>query len=294
MSFPIRSVRLCFSLLASLALSLAVSSCGNSDHSPTSPGAATLSGTVISGTSAAGMRTQGMQIGLGGVTVRVTSTGKSTQTDGSGNFSLTGVPSGSVELALERADINARATVTVVPGAANKVTISVVGSRGVVVPGGHSGEEIEGLVSANDGSTLTVLDQRLGAVIVHTDGNTVVRTDSTTIPLSQIAVGNRVHVKAVLQDDQSYLATEILLQNEKVGGNREVSGSVMSVDSGAKSFVVQSTGANVTVTTDSSTMFKRRGGSASFSDVVAGATVQVVGTLQGDGTVLAKKVTIES
>lgn len=286
--------RLRFFRFALLSLLLAAASCSDSDRSPTSPGAATLSGTVISGTSTAGKHALGMEIGLGGVTVRVTSTGKSTQTDGSGNFTLTGVPGGSVELGFERADINARATVMVVAGAANQITISIVGSRGVVVPGGHAGEEIEGLVSANDGTTLTVLDQRLGAVVVHTDGSTVVRSGSSSIPLSQIEVGMRVHVKAVQQADKSYLATEILLQNENVGGNREVSGTVLSVNSGGGSFVVQAGGGTVTVKTDSSTMFKRRGGSASFTDVVVGASVEVNGTLQADGSVLARKVTIES
>jgi len=262
-------------------------------NSPTSPGQATLAGTVISGTSPAGMRALGMEIGLAGVTVRVTSTGKSAQTDGSGNFTLAGVPGGSVDLALERADIHAHATVTVAAGATNRVTISVVGSQAVVVPAGHAGEEIEGLVSANDGSTLTVLDQRLGAVIVHTDGSTVVRTGGSSIPLSQIAVGNRVHVKALQQPDQSYLATEVLLQSEKVGGNREVSGTVQSVDPSGGTFVVQSGAGTVTVKTGPSTSFKRHGGSATFADVVTGAMVDVNGTLQADGTVLARKVTIE-
>lgn len=285
--------RLRLPLFPLLTLLVAAFSCSDSDRSPTSPETATLSGTVISGASPAGMRTLGMEIGLAGVTVRVTSTGKSTQTDGSGNFTLTGVPGGSVDLALERADIHAHVTVTVAAGATNRLTISIVGSRTVVVPGGHADEEIEGLVSANDGSTLTVLDQRLGAVVVNTDGSTVVRTGGSPIPLSQVAIGMRVHVKALQQPDHSYLATEIQLQSEKVGGHREVSGTVQSVDSGG-SFVVQAGGGTVTVKTDSSTTFKRRGGSASFADVAVGTSVEINGILQADGSVLARKVTIRS
>jgi Domain of unknown function (DUF5666) len=279
---------------AFLTLLLAAAACSDSDRSPTSPGMATLSGTVIRGTSATGMRALGMEVGLAGVTVRVTSTGKSAQTDGAGNFTLSGVPAGAVGLELERSDIHARTTVSVAAGATNTVTIAVVGSDAVVVPRGHAGEEIEGLVSANDGSLLTVLDQRLGATVVHTDASTIVRSGSTAIPLSQVQIGNRVHVKAVQQADQSYLATEVLLQNEKVGGNREVSGTVLSVDSGDGSFVIQAGSATVTVTTSASTTFKRRGGSATFADVTVGATAEVNGTLQADGSVLARKVTIES
>ena len=171
------------------------------------------------------------------------------------------------------------------------VTIAIVGSSAVVSPRGHAGEEIEGLVSVNDGSRLTVLDQRLGAVVVSTDGSTLVRSGDSTIRLSQIAVGNRVHVKAVEQSDQTFLATEILLQSDKVGGSRQVSGTVSSVDTGQKSFVVNA-GGDVTVTTNGGTRFQKRGGTASFADVQVGVNVDVNGVLQGDGTVLARKVTL--
>ena len=279
-------------LLFPLSVLAAISvSCGDSGHSPTSPGMATLSGTVISGTTASGMRPLGREMGLAGVTVRVTTSGQSTQTDGGGNFTLTGLSSGSVELSFERADIHARAHVSVAAGALNTVTIAIVGSSAVVSPRGHAGEEIEGLVSANDGSRLTVLDQRLGAMVVSTDGSTLVRSGDATIPLSQIAVGNRVHVKAVEQTDQTFLATEILLQSDKVGGSRQVSGTVSSVDASKNSFVVNA-GGDVTVTTNGATRFQRRGGTATFADVQAGVNVDVSGVLQADGTVLARKVTL--
>jgi Domain of unknown function (DUF5666) len=281
------------SVLFLVTLALA-SSCKDSNTSPTSPNAsatAMLTGTVISGTSTLGKRTLGVEIGLGGVTVSVPATGRSTVTDPSGNFTLM-VPTGVVQLAFDRADLHARGTVNVT-GAATTVTISIAGANAVPVAGGHAGEEIEGLVQAVGGSSLTVLDQRLGAVVVQADGTTMIRRGDATIPLSQIQVGMRVHVKALLQTAGTYLATEILLQDTNVGGNREVSGTVQSVDSTAKTFVVLSGGVPITVRTDSSTMFKRHGGSAAFSDLSAGNSVDVNGILQADGSVLAKKVTIE-
>jgi hypothetical protein len=288
-----RRLALFFGFLPSL---LWLSSCGDSNRSPTSPGQADLSGTVISGTSSSGMRPLGMEVGLAGVTVRISSTGKSTATDGSGNFTLTGAPTGSIELEFERADIHARGRVTLVAGSMNTVTIVIRGSTATAVPRGHAGEEIEGLVSALDSGagTLTVLDQRLGAVVVQTDANTLIRTGDTPIPLSQIQIGMRVHVKALEQPDGSFLATEVLLQSDRVGGNRAVSGSVVSVSSSDQTFVVQAGTGSVTVQTNGATMFKKRGSAATFSDVVVGAMVEVNGILQGDGTVLARKVTIES
>jgi hypothetical protein len=235
---------------------------------------------------------QGSGIGLAQVTVRVVPTGRSTETNASGDFTLTDVPVGNVEFAFSRADINARAHVSVSRGT-NAITVAVTGSSAAVVPRGHAGEEIEGLVSAVGVGTLTVLDQRLGAVTVETNDMTILRHGQTTVTLSQIQVGMRVHVKALLQADNTYLATEILLQDENVGGNREINGSVTSVNVAEKRFVVQSTGASVTVKTDASTTFRKRGSAATFSDVAVSVMVEVQGTLQADGSILARRVTIE-
>ncbi len=263
----------------------------NGPTGPNAAGTAMLSGTVISGTSTLGKHPLGVEIGLGGVTVTVPATGRTTQTDASGNFTLT-VPMGAVQLAFDRADLHARATVNVT-GPTAIVTISITGTTAVPVNGSHAGEEIEGLVQAVGASSLTILDQRLGAVVVQADGATLVRRGETTVPLSQIQVGMRVHAKALLQAGNTYLATEILLQDTNVGGNREVSGTVQSVDSTAKSFVVQNGSVLITVRTDLSTMFKKHGGTAVFADLSAGKIVDVNGVLQPDGSVLARKVTIE-
>jgi len=276
--------------VVSLAIGLFAFACHDSGSGPTSPGTTgTVSGTVISGSSALSKRPLGVEFGLSGVTVQVVSNGRSTQTDSSGNFTLSGVPTGHVELSFDRSDIHARGFVDVASGTTT-VTIAIAGSNATAVPGGHVGEEIEGLVQSVGAGTLTVLDQRLGAVVIHTDGSTLIRHGDSTIPLSQIQIGMRVHVKAMKQSDSSYLATEVLLQDENPGGNREVEGTVQSVSS--PDFVVSSGGVLVTIHTDSSTMFKRHGGSASFSDLSPGVAVDVNGMLQSSGSVLARKVTI--
>lgn len=286
-----RAVVLTLGALAALVLTV---SCHDSNSMTTGPaGSATVMGTVILGAGASGATTQGMEIGLSGVTVRVVQGGQSAVTDSSGDFTLNGVPAGTVDLQFSRADINARAPVVLVSGT-NQITAAVRGSTAVITPRGHAGEEIEGLVQANNGGgSLVVLDQRLGAVTAKADSSTLIRRGNTVIPLSQIQVGMRVHVKAMLQGDGTYLATEILLQDENVGGEREVEGTVASVDSGAKSFVVTTVSGPITVKTDSATTFKKKGSAASFSDVVMGAMVEAEGTLQSDGSILARKVTIE-
>jgi len=302
MGFSFFAPRLRLLAVGFLPIVLLLNGCGESQNSatgsPTGPGGTGIvSGVVILGSTAAkGITKQAMPIGLAGVTVRVSGGGSSTTTDGSGQFTLMKVPAGNAELEFERQDINARGRVVVTAGAMNNVTVSIVGSKAEIVPGGHSGAEVEGLVSATNATagTLTVLDQRLGAVMIQTDSSTVIRNeDDAAIPLSQIEIGNRVHVKALSQPTGAMLATEIILQSDKVGGNREVEGSVTMVDQSMKSFVVQTESGTVTVQTDSSTTFRRRGGSASFSDIAMGVNVDVNGILQADGTVLARKVTIE-
>src|SRR6266498_3478754 len=230
-------------LVCSAAISLAVS-CSDKTSPTGSSATGTVSGTVILGSSAASStvraRPEGMEIGMAGVTVRHTASGRSAVTDSAGNFTLTGIPSGSAELQLERADVHARVTIMVAAGSTTTVTISVSGSTAVTVPRGHAGEEIEGLIQA----------------------------------------------------DNTYTATEIQLQDQNVGGHRNVSGSVTSVDAAAKSFVLSSGGVSITITTNSSTKFHKRGSTASFADVTVGAMVDVNGILQGDGSILATKVDI--
>ncbi len=287
-----RAVVLTLGALAALVLTV---SCHESSSSPTSPsGTATVTGTVILGAGASGVKALGMEIGLSGVTVRVVQGGRSTVTDSSGNFTLDHVPTGAVDLEFTRADINARGPVVLVSGT-NAITAAVHGNTAVITPRGHAGEEIEGRVqSVNTGAgSLVVLDQRLGTVTITTSGMTLIRRGNTTIPLSSLATGMSVHVKAMLQSDGTYLATEILLQDENVGGQREVVGTVASVDTGAKSFVVTTVSGPVTVKTDSSTTFKKKGTTAAFSDIAVGAMVEAEGTLQSDGSILARKVTIE-
>ncbi len=284
-----RPVSFTFCAAACLLLTL---SCHDSRSSPTAPGGAMISGNVIRGSGTFGARTQGMEVGLSGVTVTVVSTGQSAMTDASGNFTLTGVPSGDVDLHLKRSDFDVTVKITVPAGSTANITISVVGSSAVVTPRGHAGEEIEGLVQST-GATLVVLDNRLGAVTVKTDSTTIIRRGDAAIPISQIQVGMRVHVKAMLQTDGTYLATEILLQDEKVGGERDVEGTVGTVNAGDRSFTVTTVSGPITVTTNSGTTFKKKGSTASFSDIVMGTMVDVEGTLQSDGSVLARKVTIE-
>jgi hypothetical protein len=122
---------------------------------------------------------------------------------------LTGVPAGEQQFQFSRGDIDARATIPVIGGATVAVTAAISRRSTVVIsPRGNakpdpfspaqtptpattpSGkvEQIEGIVTANGGGTLTIFDQRLGSVVVTVTPATIIRKGGTPIPLSEILV----------------------------------------------------------------------------------------------------------
>jgi hypothetical protein len=127
---------------------------------------------------------------------------------------------------------------------------------------------------------------------VTTSPTTSIRHGALVLTLAQITVGMEVHVKGVLQDGGTYLASEILVQDLAAGGT-DATGTISSIDSGASSFVVHTSQGDVTVATNDSTIFQKRGKAAAFTDLAVGARVQVRGTVQADGSILAQEVMID-
>jgi hypothetical protein len=287
-------IRTLIPFAASIAAIVALSACHNSDSNPTGSHLSTLSGTVISGAAPMAIHTQGSAVGLAGVSARLTSTGQTTLTDSSGNFTLSNVASGDQELDFERADIHAHGHVSVPAGSALTVTVSIVGSDAVIVPGGGGGEEIEGIVQSVDAvaGTLTVADLRLGTVTVSADDKTDIRHGNLSIPLSGVAPGMRVHVKALIRTDGSYLATQIFVQDNP--NTVDLTGIVATLDVATSSFMLTTATGGVSIATDGSTEIQRNGQPASFSAVTPGSHAEVEGTRQPDGSVLASRILLES
>jgi hypothetical protein len=104
-----------------LLFALFVGSCKDSESpsSPTAPGTATVMGTVMSGDAG----TAGSA--LSGVTVRAVQSGQAAVTDGSGNFTITGVPSGSQSFQFSRGDIDGKGTIGVIGGATMAVDVRI-------------------------------------------------------------------------------------------------------------------------------------------------------------------------
>jgi hypothetical protein len=166
--------------------------------------------------------------------------------------------------------------------------------------GGASGSdnpgetEIQGTVSAIDcGSNTMTVATGSGDAAVAFDAFTTFKMHGSAATCSDIQVGDTVEVSGTLQGDASILAAKVSIEAPEAQ-EAEITGTVSSVDCGADTMIVSTDSGDVTVSFDSSTAFQKQGNAAACSDVQVGDTVEVSGTLQGDGSILAAKVSIES
>ena len=148
----------------------------------------------------------------------------------------------------------------------------------------NSRVEIGGSVTAFNATSLTVLSRGTSFTI---------KIDSKTETLGTLAVGASVNVSALLQADGTLLATRIVVQTKKKEkdddheGN-EVEGTIESI--GTDSFKVK----GITIKVDSKTVFKSDDKTITLKDLKVGDRVEVKGTKQSDGSILASKVEVEN
>jgi hypothetical protein len=156
-------------------------------------------------------------------------------------------------------------------------------------------DEVSGSVSA--------IDCDAGTMVVTTDsGDVNVTLDDATVffgphhataACGDIVVGDAVEVEGTLQDDASVVACKVSFEPPEVE-EVEVSGTINGApDGGTLSFILTTDSGDVTIVTDSNTLFKEHGDLKTFGDLADGMSVEVEGILQGDGSILATKVSIE-
>ena len=154
--------------------------------------------------------------------------------------------------------------------------------------------EIAGTVASIDcGSNTMTVTTSAGDVVVAFDAFTVFRQHGDPASCSGIQTGDAVEVSGTAQGDGSILAAKVSFEAPDAA-ETEISGTVASIDCGAGTMVVTTGAGDVAVALDPSTIFRKQGNPAACADVHTGDTVEVSGTAQGDGSVLAAKVTIES
>ena len=156
-----------------------------------------------------------------------------------------------------------------------------------------------GKVTSVDAASLSFVVQPQAAaaspVTVSTSTTTVFqKSDGSTATFASLAKNEMVLVQSTSTGTNAASATRVLiLQAGTSCSGTSGTGNVASVNSSARSFVVQGQNGPVTVTTSSATAFRTSNGSAaSLASLSAGSVVQVKGTVTGSNTVDAQQVII--
>ena len=283
-------------LILGLTLTFAVAACGSASNpaGPAAPAGGSTSSTTgaihgtVGGASSTSLASTTNGAGAG-LTVIVEGTNIQATVNGAGQFTLSNVPAGAVVLRFNGVGANAQISIGTL-NAGQTMTISVVvdGDKAELtekVQG--SDKEIEGRIEAIEGSTLRVAGR---PVVVG--ASTVIRHGDTTMTLSQLAVGQRVHVKGTgtgTGTTASTTATLIIVQNMNTSIPANLEGTVSGLTGTAAAFEFKVDGS--TVKGNASTEFKG-GKSPSFAELTNGGKVHVKGSMQ-NGFVQAESVTLQ-
>ena len=275
--------------------SVAPSSVGPSRSSSAGPSiSGTVSGTGVTATRALDGGAFSL-LATSSVTVSIVGTNISTTTDGQGQFTLSNVPTGTVTLNFTAPGSSATITLSGI-GPDDKVEIAVtlngnnarVDSEKHSSPGKDKGE-FQGRISSID---TTAKSFQIPGMTIKTTSSTIIRHGNRTFQFSDLKVGDHIQAKGT-RDGTTLTATEIKVENDNEDDDddkneAEVEG-VVSGSTGtcpAMTFTVKTT----KVTTNSATSFR----DGTCADATAnGATVDVKGTRQSDGSILATRVELE-
>jgi len=230
-----------------------------------------------------------------GVTISVVGTGISTNADNQGQFTLDNVPSGTVVLNFSAPGANATATLQGV-GANDRVqiTVTVNGNNAHIDSEHHNNGEISASITSIDSGNKSF---QAGNWTIKTTGSTVIRHGSKTVQFSDLKVGDHVQVRGT-RDASTVTATEIKVEQQGQGGDNEndednddheaeVNGRVSALSSSCPGITFMI--GNTKVTADQNTTYGRSSCSAIRNDM----KVEVEGVKQNDGSVLARRISID-
>jgi uncharacterized protein DUF5666 len=235
-----------------------------------------------------------------GVTISVVGTGISTNADNQGQFTLDNVPTGNVVLNFSAPNSNATVTLQGV-GAGDRVqiTVTVNGNSAHIDSEHHNNGEISARITSIDSGNSSF---QAGNLTIKTTGSTVIRHGSKTVAFSDLKTGDHVQVRGT-RDGNTVTATEIKVEqgggqgddNEDDNDNdheAELEGRVSGlVNSNSNScpaitFMIGTT----KVTANQNTTY---GKNTSCSAIKNDLKVDVTGTKQNDGSVLASRISVD-
>lgn len=304
----IRSSRFA-ALTACLLVPCLTVACGEASFSPTSPsglGASSTTGAVITGT-VQGLAQPALSSGTstpsatGAVTVSVAGTDISSGVDGTGRFTLSGVPSGPIQLQFRGAGIDATITLAVNAGERIELTVSVT-ATGIRIEAerrhhADNRAELEGHITAIDAAARTL---RVAGALVEVPASAVIRNGSRTLTFADLRVGDEVEIHGHV-DGSRIIATTVEVEDDDDGRDdddededddrdgtlAEVEGVVSALSGSCPniSFTLRTVG----VRANSATRYEE----GACAHVQNNVPVEVLGQRQADGSLLAVHIEIE-
>ncbi len=257
---------------------------------PTTAAGATIRGTVLTGgVAAASAGSVHAQAAAGGVRVSVVGTSLATQTDSAGQFELHGLPSGRVRLRFEAAEVQAELEIEgLEDGHAMNVEVHVSADGAFLADtDDHHGEtSLRGRIDAINGTRLQVQGR-----LVQTDGLTqfLGRRDEA-IGLGALKVGDSVEIEGASQSDGSVYARKVKLED---GNENEPPENEVAFTGGIQSLNPFRVAGRAVAVDGHTQILDHKNAAIPFSALTVGSTVEVEGTSQADGSVLAKKIKLE-
>ncbi len=265
-------------------------------------GGATITGIVVTGTTSAAMALPASLRTIGGPNVRVSVSGTSVSSlvDGAGNFELQNVPPGDQTLVISGGGFSAQLTITGV-GMHEEIHVTILANGSTATLDDDDREtsdnrvEVEGRITSVSGTTL-VVGRRAVNVIVPP--GTPIHHGSMSLTFAALVPGVRVHIQAT-RTGTTITAVDVAVQTDMGGdgqnGNNddhsggdnhatELTGTVASLSGTcpALTFMMGTT----TVITTASTKFE----DLTCATLANGAQLEVTGTKQTNGTVLASAI----
>lgn len=298
---PQRMIRL-NTLTSAIALALIAAACGGSSRSPVSPTGTDVSVTPGSPAGSTAMITglvQGAPSGLvaastghaiTGLTVSVVGTSLSSGLDPTGRFALTGVPAGNVQLRFTGAGIDTTLDITSVqPSQSITLVVTVSGTTAAIETEARSGageDELEARIESLP-PTVPAGTFVAGGRTVKTDGSTRIEQGGSTRAFTDLAIGQRVHVRGRISG-AALLASLVQIQNTNTEIPVEINGVIDTVTGTAAAFQFK-IGSRV-IKGDTSTIFFGDGSATvTFAALKDGVRVEVKGS-QRDGYVYATRI----
>ncbi len=286
----------------------------NSNNTNTSTPGAIITGIVTSASSTQGASSSGRRISdVAGITrVEVVGTSVASAVDGQGNFSLTGVPTGTAQLKFTGTSVNATTTVSDLQ--ANQtvsVIVAVSGTGATVVSDSRNPDAGQLNVAGNvDGLTGTAAAFQfvLNGQTIHGDSQTQFSSSdgSQSTTFDDLKNGLRVEVKATPRDGGLYAFRLQITKANNPGptptptptptppptptptptpsSDVETDGAASGVKGSCPSLTFTVNG--YSVITNGATLFD----GFACADVREGRAVLVNGTKQADGSVLATRI----